>query len=1013
MLASLLIVAVSLPALGPAPAAEPIDFGRDIRPLLFSRCVSCHGPDEAARKAGLRLDIEAGSRADLGDGVRAIVPGDPAASELLARVRAAHPDDRMPPARAGDPLTDGEVTLLERWIAGGADYAPHWAWLPPRAVEPPARPDGTRAAHPIDAFVEARARTAGLPLSPRADRATLVRRLSLDLTGLPPTPEAVDRFVSDPAPDAWERLVDRTLASPHLGERWASVWLDLARYADTKGYEADRGRTMWPWRDQLIRALDTDQPFDEFTLAMLAGDLLPDATEADRLATGFHRNTMTNDEGGTDDEEFRVAAVLDRVDTTMQVWMGLTAGCAQCHSHKYDPIDHREYYRLAAVFDQTADADRMDDAPTIQLLPEAERDAMLRDLVLPEVPAEPAPTPGESLELFTVVAGGRTPPGAALRVDGRDEPWTWSAPTAEGAPSVPVVRTRAADGAVSQVFFDRSYARRAVMAQDRWVAWVWLDPADPPSTVMLQVHADDGWEHRAVWGEDAIEFGLPGTSARHRVGDLPPAGTWARLSVPLAEIGVTPERRITGLAFTQRGGTVEWAGAWHESPLSPDERWTRSFDAFVSWLRDDPDAPLPAPLRAIVEDDAPSAEDRARLRAHFLTEVHPVGRERVAPWNARLADIDEEIAAIDARAPRVPVMEELARESRRTTHVLTLGNFLMPEEPVEPGVPAVWHAWPEGTPRNRLGFARWLVDPANPLTARVQVNRIWEQTFGTGLVETVEDFGTQGAPPSHPALLDHLAVRFVEDGWSLHSLLRRIVTSETYRRSSVSTPEQRARDPRDRLLSWSPRRRLPAEVLRDQALAIGGILSDRKFGPPVFPPQPPGVWQVIYNGATWEESTGEDRRRRSIYTYWRRTSPYPSALVFDAPSREVCSARRIATSTPLQALVLLNDPVHLEAAAGLGVILARAAAEAGPAAAVDTAFRRALARRAIAEERAILEDLFAEQRAVYATDPDAARALLARAWPDGPTEGIDTIDHAAWTVVAQVVLNHDAVLVRP
>ncbi len=742
---------------------------------------------------------------------------------------------------------------------------------------------------------------------------------------------------------------------------------------------------------------------------------------------------MTNDEGGTDDEEFRIAAVLDRIDTTMKVWMGLTAGCAQCHDHKFDPIEKREFYALAAFFDQSEDADRGDEAPTLSVPTELDLEAIAgaraelsaareaRREMLDRFPHQPnpeeaPPTPRESVELEPILSAGRTPPGADLRVNDAQQPWPWTEPSEKGSPTTPVVRIAVEKGRFSQVFFDRSYLRRDVAAADRLVAWAWLDPERPPTTVMLQVHCDGGgWEHRAVWGADEIGFGEARTPARRRLGDLPEPGRWTMLVVPIAEIGIEPGNRITGIALSEQGGNIEWAGVWHETPLPADLRFTRSLEAFIETMKADPNAPLPGELRAVIQKAEPTEEEFALLREHFLTAVHPEGRERFAPLNERVARAEREVVSIEGRAPRVPVMRELPAEKRRTSHVLKLGNFLMPEGEVAADVPAAFHDWPEGAPKNRLGLAAWLVSPDNPLTARVQVNRAWEQLFGRGLVETIEDLGTQGVLPSHPALLDHLALRFIEDGWRWKPLLRRIVLSETYRRSSTSVDEQRTLDPRNELLSWSPRPRLSAEVVRDQALAVSGILSAKMYGPPVFPAQPDGVWQVVYNGAQWQESSGEDRRRRALYTFWRRTSPYPSAMTFDAPSREVCSARRIRSSTPLQALVTLNDPVYLEAAAGLAARMLEARDRAGDlGSALAHGFRRATARHPDAEEHAILERVFLEQQRVYLGDPEAGAALLreGRQMIEDETPPESIADRAAFTVVAQVILNLDEVLVR-
>ncbi len=621
--------------------------------MLSRNCLACHGPDPSKRAAGLRLDRRDEATKARDNGTAAIVPGDPDSSALILRITADEDTLHMPPKKSGNRLTADEIDRLTRWVQQGAVYSEHWAFVPPKAVSPPAVKDTSWPRHEIDRFLLARLEREGLKPSAEADRFVLLRRLSFDLRGLPPTPEEVSAFEKDARPDAYERAVDRFLNDPAFGERWARMWLDLARYADSAGYGSDPLRlNIWRYRDWVIDAFNRNLPYDRFTIEQLAGDLLPESTLEQKVATAFNRNTMTNTEGGTDDEEFRVAAIKDRVDTTVQVWMGLTMGCAKCHSHKYDPITQEEYYRVFAIFNQTADNDQPDERPTL-----------------------PAPT--------------------------------------------------------------------------------------------------------------------------------------AEMNAKNQEI----------------------------------------------------DARL-APLK--------------RLRETFAVSDQIAALEKVRP-----------------KAPPVPIMVELPANQRRVTKLLRKGNFLDPGDPVEPGTPAAFHALSQDAPRNRLGLAQWLVDPKNPLTARVAVNRFWSQIFGAGLVETEEDFGTQGDLPSHPELLDWLAVRYRDSGWDTKALLRWIVTSATYRQSSNVTPELLAKDPRNRLLARAPRFRLDAEMVRDQALALSGLLSRKIGGPSVFPPQPEGLWQAAFNGQrTWATSAGEDRHRRALYTFWRRTVPYPSMATFDAPSRETCTIRR-------------------------------------------------------------------------------------------------------------------------
>jgi hypothetical protein len=726
-----------------ASSAAVPDFNRDIRPILNNRCLKCHG---GVREAG-QLNLLTRENALRGgkSGRPAIVPGKPGESEMFARITSADPGERMP--KKADPLTPAQVTAVQRWIASGAAWEPHWSYVLPERRPPPPTRSGAWARNDIDRFIARRLEREGLRPSPEAPRETLIRRVYLALTGLPPSPEEVRAFVAESDPAAYEKVVDRLLASPRFGERWASWWMDLARYADSCGYEKDAHRDMWRYRDWLIDAFNRDLPFDRFTEEQLAGDLLEGAGEDQLIATAFHRGTLRNDEGGTDDEEYRVAATIDRVNTTMEIWQGVTFGCVQCHGHPYEPFAHREYYRMLAFFNNTQDNDSADDHPTL--------------------------------------------------------------------PAVSI--------------------------------------------------AD-----------------------RERKGDL----------------------------------------------------------------------------------DARRKELEAELQA-----LAAVDTNKIAALRGDLEQVKKDIAALPVC--KLPVMKELPPEKARTTQVFERGNFLNKGEQVTADTPRALSPFPEGAPRNRLGLARWLTSPANPLTARVVVNRFWEQLFGAGLVETVEDFGTQGEKPSHPELLDALAVAFrTEMQWSVKSLLRELVLSAAYRQSSRVSPELLERDPANRLLARGPRFRLSAEQVRDQALAVSGLLSSRMYGPSVMPYQPAGIWMSPYDGRDWQPSAGEDAHRRALYTYWRRSSPYPSAVNLDMPSREFCVSRRIRTNTPLQALGLLNDPVYVEAAEALA---RRMAAEGGGD--VDgrlaRGFELALCRAPRGTELEELKRLHAD--AAKCTPADGALAVVAGA----------------------------------
>jgi mono/diheme cytochrome c family protein len=836
LIALSLVLPIGLAAAASAePMVEPagkVDYNREVRPILARNCFACHGQDEAKRAKGLRLDRRDSAVKPLKNGDTAIVPGDPESSELILRITAEDDTMRMPPKKTGDRLTPAEVDILRRWIAEGAGYAPHWAFIAPKAQPIPRVADRSWPRNGIDFWILDRLQKEGLNPSAEARRPVLLRRLSLDLRGLPPTLEEVERFVADQSSDAYEKVVDRFLADAAYGERWARMWLDQARYADSAGYGSDPLRPgIWRYRDWVISAFNRNLPFDQFSLWQIAGDLLKEATIEQKMATGFHRNTMTNTEGGTDDEEFRVAAIKDRVDTTMQVFMGLTMGCAKCHSHKFDPITHEEYYKVYAIFNQTADNDQPDESPVV------------------------------------------------------------AAPTE--------------------------------------------DMSDKVRRIDREINA----------------------------------------------LRKEQETAVAGLSTTQAKWEASLGGA-------------------------DPAARKGVPKDILSIVDVPAGK---RTTAQALAVARHFGS--IAP---ELKPLRDKIAALEKARPLIPslpVMVELPPAKRRVTRVLRKGNFLDPGAAVLPGVLASLHALPAGAPPDRAGLARWLTDSRNPLTARVAVNRLWAQIFAVGLVETEEDFGTQGEPPSHPELLDWLAIYYQDSGWDTKALVRLIVTSASYRQSSKSTPELRERDPRNRLLARAPRMRLEAEMVHDQAMALSGLLSRRLGGPSVFPPQPDGLWQAAFNGQrTWATSQGADRYRRGLYTFWRRTIPYPSMAAFDAPSREICAIKRVRTNTPLQSFVTLNDPVYVEAAQALARRIVR---EGGVdvRARVRHGLQLCLCRPPEPEQIEPLVALFEAEIKRYRADSQAAASLAGSALGAIPA-GTGSAELAAWTTVANVLLNLDGVLTK-
>jgi hypothetical protein len=1020
------------------PAAPPVNFVRDVRPILSKHCFACHGPDEAHRKADLRLDVEVSAK---GTGAKpgAIVAGKPDDSELFQRINSTDDETRMPPPKSGPPLAKEQVDFIKRWIEQGAKWGSHWSFTPPVRPQPPEiRNPKSKIQNPIDNFVLARLEREGLTPSPTADRVTLIRRVSLDLTGLPPTPAEVDAFVADQRPDAYERLVDRLLGSPAYGEGMARMWLDLARFADTKGYEKDLTRTIWRYRDWVIDAFNRDLPFDQFTRDQLAGDLLPDGTLDQRLATAFHRNTMVNDEGGTDDEEFRVNAVKDRIATTMQVWMGLTMQCGNCHSHKYDPITQREYYQFYAFFNQTEDTDRFDEQPLLAA-PTADQRAQLDKL---------------NTELASLREKLRTPTHELVEAAAKweaslpaDSAWTVLKPTAMSAASGSTLKLLDDGSVLAEASRPATETYRVTLPTDlAAVTGIKLDALPDKShpkggvgrtdndgnfvlsRITLLVKRPDGDGIEIPFAKAEADFSQASYPVEHAIknDDLKKHG-WA----------VSPQQTKAHAAVFTIGSPAA-AGAGTELTIVLDHQFEYQYPGFsigrfrISATGDQQPSlspAVPADIRAIVKTpaDARTAEQRQKLHDHFVSQA-----AQAKPLRDQIAVVEGQVKAV--KVPNIPILKELAADKRRVTKVHVRGNFLEPADAVEPAVPAAFHPLPIGAPLNRQGVAMWLCDEANPLTARVMANRFWSLFFGTGLVETQEDFGSQGAVPSHPELLDWLACEFREPGsgspaphlppktlspfggeerdgrWSMKSLCKTIVMSATYQQSSRVTPELAARDRFNRLLARGPRFRLEAEMVRDSALAAAGLLSRKLGGPSVMPPQPPGIWQSTYNSEKWVVSPGEDKYRRGLYTFIKRTSPHPAMLTFDAPSREVCTIRRISTNTPLQALVTLNDQTYVEAAQALA---RRMVKEGGSTteSRVTFAFRQVLLRSPSPREVDQLTTLFRRRFDFYRTAPDAAKDMATSELGPLP-EGLDAAELAAFTNVCNVLLNLDEFLTR-
>ena len=995
-------------------ADDPVSYNRDVRPILSENCFSCHGFDEHGRKAKLRLDRREDALAPREDGP-AIVPGKLAESLVWQRIITDDPDDLMPPPESHLALTAAQKDILRRWIKQGAEYEPHWAFVAPRM---PAVPKGAR--HPVDAFIRDRLRKEGLKSSPEADRATLIRRVSLDLTGLPPSAEEVEAFVRDPDPRAYERLVDRLLANPHHGERLALEWLDAARYADTNGYSIDGGRHLWLWRDWVIQAFNDNLPYDRFLLEQLAGDLLPGRTDAQLVATGFQRNNMNTHEGGTIPEENLANYNADRVKTLGEAVLGLTLACAQCHDHKYDPLSQRDYFRLFAYFNTLGD-NALDgnygnnSSPTANLRtplragdPEAARGriAALRAILATPDDALVArweseqraqlAVRGKGLQLHPVnlrristpnvgsgftVEGNRLKGLGAAAYDVLGETPRTDRPITGIRLVFPAVdfRLTTVDVTADRVPSDQVNIHR-LMRFSRVTASSW-QPRHPASEIR-SFDTNRGWSPVVPPAPQAPAAGAPAPAA------------------------AKPEAHIT-LTFAEpiSADTHPWLTA----SVFFAHRPAREARLYALTGEDD-GTDLPDDILAILgkQGSARTSAERARLWEHVAGHADALRAARVD-----LANTEQRLRALTE--PQSTMVMAVAAKPRET-RILIRGDYSQPGEKVAAGTPGFLPPLPEGAPADRLGLARWVVMPENPLTARVAVNRAWKMLFGTGLVSSSADFGLQGALPSHPELLDWLAVDFVESGWDLRRLLRTLVLSETYRQSSRATPELLERDPSNRLLARGSRFRLPAEFIRDHALKVSGLLVPDLGGPSVNPYSPFDLWrEVSHYGSslataqTFVQDHGDKLYRRSLYTYWKRTSPPPNLAAFDAPNREVCAVDRPQTITPLQALVTLNDTQFAEAARALG---ARAAARAGDdASRLRWAALETLGRPPSARESGVLLGALARERARYAADP--ARAAAALRVGESPIRAdVPAAEQAAWMQVASLMLNLSETLTR-
>ncbi len=1152
-------IAYALVAVSASRAEETVNFNRDIRAILSNNCFQCHGPDENERQSGLRLDTGEGAYSEADSGAVAIVAGKPEESELILLITSKDEGELMPPAESGKQLTPREIELLTQWVRQGAKYARHWSYEKPVRWQLPAVQNKEWPKTDIDHFILSRLEREGLSPSEATDRYAIARRLSLDLTGLPPTIEEVERFVKDTDANAYENLVDRLVAKESYGEHWARMWLDLARYADSAGYADDPPRVIWGYRDWVIRAINENKPFDQFTIEQIAGDLLPDPTQDQLVATAFHRNTQTNNEGGTSDEEYRNVAIVDRVNTTMAVWMGTTMNCAQCHNHKFDPISQKEYFQFFAIFNNSEDADRRDESPRVDIWSEQQKqqkadwtreiaeleeavstatpellaaqkkwesqftseptwqtmnpskvvtkssgDAAIADdgavhvptasktdvyeieipiaelarqwatgarefgfisairletLPLETLPGKGAGHGGGSFVVTRVLASIIPPEGsrldgryvqientgkaqflslaevqvfngaenvaltgeakqsttdfggpAKLAVDGNtngdytaakstthtaaeDNPW-WEVDLKSEQPIDRIVVWNRTDNKLHTRLTD---FRITVLNDRREKVWEQAAIKTPPNpSTEFSLSGVRGIELASAFAD----FSQPSFEAAKVLDAKDPNNTGWAVGPKLAEphaLTLIPKSPIEIEPSSKLSLKIEQLSK-HENHTLGQFRLSATNDQSVTLY-----AKTPSRILALVKADKRTNEQQAELMKYFLS-ISP----ELEPKRDQLAKIKKQLAEMKPFTS-VPILRERAENQRRVTKIQHRGNFLDTGDEVATGLPTSFHA-PQDETVNRLTLARWLVDENNSLTARVIANRYWEAIFGVGLVQTSEEFGNQGDRPSHPELLDWLATELVRLNWDTKAFVKLLVTSAAYRQSSRVAPEMMERDPDNRLLARGPRFRLSAEMIRDQALFVSGLLSDKMYGPPVKPPQPQlGVSAAFGSGIDWKTSAGEDRLRRGLYTTWRRSNPYPSMAAFDAPNREVCTIRRDRTNTPLQALVTLNDPVYVEAAQALG----RRMHSHGESVAdkVTHGFQLCLSRPPKEKELTRLVSLFEKARERFAQAPEEAKKIATM--PIGPApEGASEVDLAAWALVGNVLLNLDEMFLK-
>jgi hypothetical protein len=1031
-------------------AGDKLEFNRDIRPILAENCFACHGPDKNTRKAELRLD-----QREVALAKDAIVPGHPEKSEMIDRIFSTEPSEQMPPPRSTRKLTAAQKEMLKRWVAEGAEYQPHWSYITPKRAEPPAVKNAGWVRNPIDRFILAELEKHGLKPAPEADRRTLARRLSLDLTGLPPTPAAVEAFVRDTSPEAYERYVDELLKSAHWGEHRGRFWLDAARYADTHGIHFDNYREMWTFRDWVIKAFNRNQPFDHFTIEQLAGDLLPNRTLDQVVASGFNRCNITSNEGGLIPEEYLVLYTRDRTETTAKVWLGTTAGCAVCHDHKFDPLLQREFYQLASFFNNTTQGamdGNIKDTPPILFVPRSvdrgRWDALAKELADARKQAEARKVAARAEYDKWLATGGAEQiasyvPGDGLHfqarlsegdgkiihlsVDGRPRDVPVPSALAWDAGHVAARAYKSQPGPVVEISDAGDFEKDKGFSYGAWVKLTRKVASGAVFARMDDQHDFRGWD---LW----IQNDQVGTHIIHKwptdalkvVSRTPlPVGQWSHVFVTYDGSG-----QLAGLKVFINGvpqATNVEASSLRSTirtpvPLKIAQRHntSRLNDILIQDMR------LYGRALSMAEVERLARTTRAAwLAARPADQRTPGEKDELFGWwlasldkawqvvQEKVRSVQQAEAAIKSRGTIAHVMQE--RTQMPTAFVLFRGDYDKRRESVKPATPRFLPPFPADLPKNRLGLARWLVRPENPLTARVTVNRFWQEVFGAGIVRTCGDFGVSGELPTHPELLDWLAVEFRETGWDVKKLFKLMVTSATYRQAALTTAEKRDKDPQNRLLARGPRFRLDAEAIRDYALAASGLLVSEIGGPSVKPYQPDGVWEAVAmigsNTRDYKRDSGLNLYRRSLYTFWKRSAPPASMEIFNAPSRENCAVQRERTNTPLQALVTLNDPQFVEAARFLAQAALKATVKDGPPKGIDFMARRLLARPLTTDETNVVKASLNDLLAFYKGHPGDAKKLIA-VGESKADASLDPATLAAWTMLANELMNLDEVLTK-